>query len=65
MAVLTYGIFIPSGLFVPIILSGSCMGRIFGTALYLLFDYKGLDVGTFAFMGAAAFLGNIFWHIFL
>ncbi|XP_078498334.1 H(+)/Cl(-) exchange transporter 6 [Lissotriton helveticus] len=55
----TYGISVPSGLFVPSLLCGAAFGRLFAN---LLKSYVGLDhiySGTFALIGAAAFLGGV------
>ncbi|PPS13674.1 hypothetical protein GOBAR_AA06877 [Gossypium barbadense] len=52
---ITYGIAIPSGLFIPVILAGAGYGRLIGR----LFDpITKLDVGLFALLGAASFLGG-------
>ncbi|WOL12689.1 chloride channel protein CLC-c [Canna indica] len=55
LGLVTYGIAIPSGLFIPVILSGATYGRIIGTLLGPVSD---LDPGLFAVLGAAAFLGG-------
>ncbi|KAI4330085.1 hypothetical protein MLD38_028393 [Melastoma candidum] len=55
LGIITYGIAIPSGLFIPVILAGSCYGRLVGT---LLESLSRLDSGLFALLGAAAFLGG-------
>ncbi|PPD72310.1 hypothetical protein GOBAR_DD30785 [Gossypium barbadense] len=53
--IITYGIAIPSGLFIPVILAGAGYGRLIGR----LFDpITKLDVGLFALLGAASFLGG-------
>ncbi|KAM3824064.1 H(+)/Cl(-) exchange transporter 6 [Vipera latastei] len=55
----TYGISVPSGLFVPALLCGASYGRLVAN---LLESYIGLDhvySGTFALIGAAAFLGGV------
>uniref|UniRef100_A0A8C9FMQ2 Chloride channel protein n=1 Tax=Pavo cristatus TaxID=9049 RepID=A0A8C9FMQ2_PAVCR len=55
----TYGISVPSGLFVPSLLCGAAFGRLVAN---LLKSYIGLDhiySGTFALIGAAAFLGGV------
>ncbi|MBA0652414.1 hypothetical protein Goshw_017584, partial [Gossypium schwendimanii] len=55
LGVITYGIAIPSGLFIPVILAGAGYGRLIGR----LFDpITKLDVGLFALLGAASFLGG-------
>ncbi len=58
LSVLTYGIAVPSGLFVPAILMGCSLGRIFGEIMRV---YVGSSVhpGTYALIGAAAMLGGI------
>ncbi|XP_042382838.1 chloride channel protein CLC-c-like [Zingiber officinale] len=55
LGVATYGIAIPSGLFIPVILAGATYGRIVGTLLGPVSD---LDTGLFALLGAASFLGG-------
>jgi chloride channel 7 len=56
LASLVYGIAIPSGLFVPSLLSGAAFGRLFGHLLHKLDHTSGTfaDSGTYALMGAAA-----------
>ncbi|CAA7400433.1 unnamed protein product [Spirodela intermedia] len=55
LGLFTYGIAVPSGLFIPVILAGASYGRIFGTLLGSVSD---LDAGLFALLGAASFLGG-------
>ena len=55
LGIITYGIAVPSGLFIPVILAGASYGRLVGTLLGSLSD---LDVGFFALLGAASFLGG-------
>ncbi|KAF5952063.1 hypothetical protein HYC85_010007 [Camellia sinensis] len=55
LGIVTYGIAIPSGLFIPVILAGASYGRLVGT---LLGSFSDLDVGLFALLGAASFLGG-------
>ncbi|XVF60958.1 hypothetical protein PTKIN_Ptkin08bG0089300 [Pterospermum kingtungense] len=55
LGVITYGIAIPSGLFIPVILAGACYGRLVGR---LFEPISKLDVGLFALLGAASFLGG-------
>ncbi|OMP01132.1 Cystathionine beta-synthase, core [Corchorus olitorius] len=55
LGIITYGIAIPSGLFIPVILAGSCYGRLVGR---LFAPITKLDVGLFALLGAASFLGG-------
>ena len=61
MACLTYGIAIPSGLFVPSLLSGAALGRLFGHILHKLDGDSGTfaDSGTYALVGAASGLGGM------
>lgn len=54
-AIFSYGIAVPSGLFIPVILTGATYGRFFGI---LLGSYTDLDQGLFAVLGAASFLGG-------
>jgi chloride channel 7 len=55
LGLITYGIAVPSGLFIPVILAGASYGRIVGTLLGPISD---LDPGLFALLGAASFLGG-------
>lgn len=55
LGVVTYGVAIPSGLFIPVILAGASYGRLVGT---LLSPFTTLDTGLFALLGAASFLGG-------
>ncbi|WOL11914.1 chloride channel protein CLC-c [Canna indica] len=55
LGLVTYGVAVPSGLFIPVILAGSTYGRIVGTLLGPISD---LDAGLFALLGAASFLGG-------
>lgn len=59
LATWTYGLFVPSGLFVPCILTGAAWGRLFGVALRTWFPngHWG-DPGSYALIGAAATLGE-------
>lgn len=61
MAAVTYGIAVPSGLFVPSLLSGAAFGRLCGHLLHKLDHTSGTfaDSGTYALMGAAAVLGGM------
>eukprot|EP00633_Aureoumbra_lagunensis_P000819 CAMPEP_0197301608 /NCGR_PEP_ID=MMETSP0890-20130614/50508_1 /TAXON_ID=44058 ORGANISM="Aureoumbra lagunensis, Strain CCMP1510" /NCGR_SAMPLE_ID=MMETSP0890 /ASSEMBLY_ACC=CAM_ASM_000533 /LENGTH=414 /DNA_ID=CAMNT_0042780955 /DNA_START=1226 /DNA_END=2470 /DNA_ORIENTATION=- len=61
LACLTYGIAVPSGLFVPSLLSGAAMGRLVGHLLHRLDAQSGTfaDSGTYALVGAAAGLGGM------
>eukprot|EP01084_Bolivina_argentea_P039972 73855_1 len=59
VSVITYGIGIPSGLFVPIILIGSTFGHVMGKYFNKLFGHAHtFDVGTYSLLGAAALLGG-------
>ena len=71
LATWTYGLYVPSGLFVPTILCGAAWGRLFGDCVYGLFP-KGSwsGPGIYALVGAAAMLGEliysfsvVFFHI--
>ncbi|KAI3770441.1 hypothetical protein L6452_01574 [Arctium lappa] len=55
LGIITYGIAIPSGLFIPVILAGASYGRFVGK---LLVSISNLNVGLFALLGAASFLGG-------
>merc|ERR1712176_88150 len=59
VSVVTYGIGIPSGLFVPIILIGATFGHVMGIYFNaLLGKTHAFDVGTYSLLGAAALLGG-------
>jgi len=55
LGVLSYGVVAPSGLFVPIILTGATYGRL---VAMLLGGRSGLDHGLVAILGSASFLGG-------
>ncbi|XP_008413138.1 chloride transport protein 6 isoform X2 [Poecilia reticulata] len=58
LACWTYGVSVPSGLFVPSLLCGAAFGRLVANILKV---ELGLHIysGTFALIGAAAFLGGV------
>lgn len=56
LAVVTYGISVPSGLFVPCILIGACYGRLVGKVMSSAAHH--VEEGTYALLGAASFLGG-------
>lgn len=59
LGIVTYGIAIPSGLFIPVILAGASYGRVVGRLVeFLLGTISNLDVGLFGLLGAASFLGG-------
>ena len=59
LALLTYGIPVPSGLFIPAIITGATYGRIIGMVMRSLnSDLSQLDEGLYAILGAASFLGG-------
>nr|GMC78620.1 chloride channel protein CLC-C [Ipomoea batatas]GMC89775.1 chloride channel protein CLC-C [Ipomoea batatas] len=55
LGIITYGIAVPSGLFIPVILAGASYGRLVGN---FLGSVSNLDAGLFALLGAASFLGG-------
>ncbi|XP_050209981.1 chloride channel protein CLC-c [Mercurialis annua] len=55
LGIITYGIAVPSGLFIPVILAGASYGRLVGR---LLGPLSSLDVSLFSLLGAASFLGG-------
>ncbi|XP_071109076.1 H(+)/Cl(-) exchange transporter 6-like [Haliotis cracherodii] len=59
LACWTYGVTVPSGLFVPCLLCGAAYGRIVGNLLENYIGYKTIYSGTFALIGAASFLGGV------
>ncbi len=58
LAVLTYGIAVPSGLFVPSLLSGAAFGRLFGNVAHKIYPSLAFS-NTYALIGAAAVLGGM------
>ncbi|XP_074537639.1 H(+)/Cl(-) exchange transporter 6 [Halichoeres trimaculatus] len=58
LACWTYGVSVPSGLFVPSLLCGAALGRLVANILKVKL---GMDIysGTFALIGAASFLGGV------
>lgn len=59
LAVWTYGLAIPSGLFIPSLLIGAAWGRLFGIGINTLFPSSNVDPGKYALIGAASTLGGI------
>lgn len=59
LAVITYGIAVPSGLFVPCILMGCAFGRLLGEGMRYAFPDADIVPGTYALMGATASLGGV------
>ncbi|XP_058097573.1 chloride channel protein CLC-c-like [Magnolia sinica] len=55
LGLVTYGVAVPAGLFIPVILAGASYGRLVGT---LIGSISHLDTGLFALLGSAAFLGG-------
>lgn len=58
LAVVTYGISVPSGLFVPCILIGATYGRLVGILMVQMYGKDLVDEGTYALLGAASFLAG-------
>ncbi|XP_045130984.1 H(+)/Cl(-) exchange transporter 7-like [Portunus trituberculatus] len=60
LACWTYGLGIPSGLFIPTLLCGAAWGRLTGKLMTLLFPGQSwLDEGKYALVGAGAMLGGV------
>lgn len=55
LGLITFGIAVPSGLFLPIILMGSAYGRILGIAME---SYTKIDQGLYAVLGAASLMAG-------
>ncbi|KAI5010214.1 hypothetical protein ZWY2020_012351, partial [Hordeum vulgare] len=55
LGIFSYGLALPSGLFVPVILTGAAYGRLVGM---LIGSQSTLDHGLFAVLGSAALLGG-------
>uniref|UniRef100_A0A3Q2DI11 Chloride channel 6 n=1 Tax=Cyprinodon variegatus TaxID=28743 RepID=A0A3Q2DI11_CYPVA len=58
LACWTYGVSVPSGLFVPSLLCGAAFGRLVANILKVKLGLQ-IYSGTFALIGAAAFLGGV------
>ena len=54
-----YGISVPAGLFIPSMMSGAAMGRLFGELVSQAAGEENTDPGLFALCGAAAMLGGV------
>jgi len=61
MACVTNGVSVPSGLFVPSLMSGAALGRLIGHLLHQFDHARGTfaDSGTYALMGAAAVTSGV------
>ena len=55
LGLITFGIAVPSGLFLPIILMGSAYGRLLGIAMG---SYTKIDQGLYAVLGAASLMAG-------
>lgn len=55
LGLVTFGIAVPTGLFLPIILMGSAYGRLLGIAMG---SYTNIDQGLYAVLGAAALMAG-------
>ncbi|EXC31330.1 Chloride channel protein CLC-b [Morus notabilis] len=55
LGLITFGIAVPSGLFLPIILMGSAYGRLLGLAMK---SYTNIDQGLYAVLGAASLMAG-------
>ncbi|KAG8366778.1 hypothetical protein BUALT_Bualt16G0003100 [Buddleja alternifolia] len=55
LGLVTFGIAVPSGLFLPIILMGSAYGRLLGIAMG---PYTNIDQGLYAVLGAASLMAG-------
>ncbi|KAJ8767898.1 hypothetical protein K2173_020838 [Erythroxylum novogranatense] len=55
LGIFTFGIAVPSGLFLPIILMGSAYGRLLGIAMG---SYTNIDQGLYAVLGAASLMSG-------
>jgi chloride channel 7 len=59
MTILTGGLAVPMGLFIPSLVAGAAYGRIWGHILNVSFSDSFADSGTYALMGAAAINGGV------
>ncbi|KAL3990616.1 Voltage gated chloride channel family protein [Acanthocheilonema viteae] len=56
----TYGLSVPSGIFIPTLLTGAAWGRLIGVIVEYMFpDITGIHPGKYALAGAAAQLGGV------
>ncbi|CAN6540743.1 unnamed protein product [Malus baccata var. baccata] len=55
LSIFSYGVVVPAGLFVPVIVTGASYGRFFGM---LVGKHSNLNHGLYAVLGAAALLGG-------
>ncbi|XP_043725309.1 chloride channel protein CLC-d-like isoform X3 [Telopea speciosissima] len=58
LAVVTFGTAVPAGQFVPGIMIGSTYGRLVGMFVVNFYKKLNIEEGTYALLGAAAFLGG-------
>jgi H+/Cl- antiporter ClcA len=58
LTAITYGTAVPSGLFVPTLLSGAAFGRLIGHLLHQFNQGTFADAGTYSLVGAAAVMGG-------
>eukprot|EP00898_Chlorokybus_atmophyticus_P007736 jgi/Chlat1/7964/Chrsp69S07401 len=58
LAVITYGVTVPTGLFVPSIMCGAAYGRLVGMFVVKLYGQERIDEGTYAVLGAASFMSG-------
>ncbi|XP_068648033.1 chloride channel protein CLC-d isoform X2 [Aristolochia californica] len=58
LAVVTFGMAVPAGQFVPGIMIGSTYGRLVGMFVVNFYSKLNVEEGTYALLGAAAFLGG-------
>ncbi|GMS93178.1 hypothetical protein PENTCL1PPCAC_15353, partial [Pristionchus entomophagus] len=56
----TFGLSVPTGVFIPSLLTGAAWGRLFGLGVKFLFpEMTSIDPGKYALMGATAQLGGV------
>jgi H+/Cl- antiporter ClcA len=53
---MTYGVWVPAGLFLPGIIIGCAVGSLWGDFQKIVFDDESLSISGFAMIGAAAML---------
>ncbi|XP_077991009.1 H(+)/Cl(-) exchange transporter 7-like [Glandiceps talaboti] len=59
LACWTYGLSVPSGIFIPSLLTGAAWGRLVGMLVNHSVPTRNFDIGKYALIGAAAQLGGI------
>uniref|UniRef100_T2MFU2 Chloride channel protein n=1 Tax=Hydra vulgaris TaxID=6087 RepID=T2MFU2_HYDVU len=60
LSIWTYGLYVPSGLFIPTILVGAIFGRLYGELIHIAFPaVNWSNPGVYALIGSASMLGGV------